>query len=92
MKTKFKPDRTVSGGMKSLDELIKQEFIYHRGKVLHRGWFTSWKLQYAIRQLEIGYITKAIRLTNREYYEGTAEYLREKYQEDIDVYKRQATN
>ena len=35
----------------TLDELMKQEFISHRGKVYNRGWFNSWQLSYANRQI-----------------------------------------
>ena len=31
----------------SLDEMYRQEFIFYKGKVYHRGWFRSWSLSYA---------------------------------------------
>ena len=33
--------------IKSLDELVSQEFVYWNNKVTHKGWFLSWQLQMA---------------------------------------------
>ena len=43
------------------NEFLKQEFIYHRHKVLHRGWFLSWTLHYAVSQLKHGNVFCAIK-------------------------------
>jgi len=65
MKPKFKPGDPIT----SLDELATQDFIYCHCKVYHKGWFQSWPLRATIFELQRG-IRKAVRLTNREYYEG----------------------
>lgn len=46
-KRKYKP----GGYIISLDELMKQEFVYCAGKLVHKGWFGSWQLQYANSEL-----------------------------------------
>lgn len=43
MRRKYKP----GGYIISLDELMKQEFVYCAGKLVHKGWFCSWQLRYA---------------------------------------------
>lgn len=40
MKRKYKP----GGYIISLDDLMKQEFVYCAGKLVHKGWFGSWQL------------------------------------------------
>ena len=40
-----------TGLIYTLDELMKQEFISHRGKILNRGWFGGWQLRYANQQV-----------------------------------------
>lgn len=47
----------------SLDELVKQDFIYWRDKVVHQGWFMSWQLRMAHQCVgEKGVIYYAIRV------------------------------
>jgi len=47
----------------SLDELVKQDFIYWRDKVVHQGWFMSWQLRMVHRCVgEKGVIYYAIRV------------------------------
>lgn len=43
--------RTMSGLMR---EYGGQRFIYHRDKVLHFGWWGSWKLHYVCWQIQRG--------------------------------------
>lgn len=40
----------------SLDELVKQEFIYCHDKITHAGWFRSWKLRLASQYIERGWL------------------------------------
>lgn len=47
MKRKYKQGERIT----SLDELYKQEFIWHRGKVYHKGWFRGWQFQYILDQM-----------------------------------------
>ena len=42
-KRKYKPGSYII----SLDDLMKQEFVYCAGKLVHKGWFGSWHLRYA---------------------------------------------
>lgn len=46
-KRKYKP----GGYIISLDKLMKQEFVYCAGKLVHKGWFGSWQLRYANSEL-----------------------------------------
>ena len=46
-KRKYKPGDYII----SLDDLMKQEFIYCAGKLVHKGWFGSWQLRYANSEL-----------------------------------------
>lgn len=49
-----------------ISELIKQEFIYNRHKILHSGWFLSWRLTYIISQLKAGSIFYAIKIEKED--------------------------
>jgi hypothetical protein len=47
----------------SLDELVKQEFVYWNDKITHRGWFMSWQIKMALNALQHGdVIFKAIKV------------------------------
>lgn len=46
-KRKYKPGSYII----SLDKLMKQEFVYCAGKLVHKGWFGRWQLRYANREL-----------------------------------------
>lgn len=46
-KRKYKPGSYII----SLDKLMKQEFVYCDGKLVHKGWFGSWQLRYANSEL-----------------------------------------
>lgn len=50
--------------IKSLDELMKQEFIYDCGKVVNVGWFQNWQICMANLYIKYGYIFEAINLEN----------------------------
>lgn len=44
----------------SIDELMKQDFIYFRHKLYHKGWFGSWQLRFAKRYIDkMSYAEKA---------------------------------
>lgn len=46
-KRKYKPGSYII----SLDKLMKQEFVYCAGKLVHKDWFGSWQLRYANSEL-----------------------------------------
>ena len=46
----------------SLDELYKQEFIFDRDQILHRGWFGSWQFRFAHNRMLRGYLHYAIKV------------------------------
>ncbi len=52
MSSKYKQRTQIS----CLEDLLRQEYVSHHGKVLHRGWFMSWQIQYAINQIRLGTI------------------------------------
>ena len=45
----------------SLDELVKQEFVYFYDKITHRGWFGSWQFRMTYQLLVRGCIYYAER-------------------------------
>ena len=45
----------------SLDELVKQEFVYFFDKITHRGWFMSWQLRLSAQYIERGWLYYAIK-------------------------------
>jgi hypothetical protein len=48
--------------IKSLDELVSQEFIYWHDKIMHRGWFLNWQIKMALNVIQEGKtIFKAIK-------------------------------
>lgn len=40
----------------SLDELVKQEWIYVFDKITHNGWFMSWQFRMAKTFMDRGYL------------------------------------
>lgn len=50
----------------SLDELMKQEFVYWNNKITHKGWFMSWMLRMADNAIKNGIIYKAIKKEGEE--------------------------
>lgn len=55
--SKYKPNKVI----KSMDELLEQEFVYHRGMLIHYGWFVSYQIRYAVRELKAGNFVSAIK-------------------------------
>lgn len=47
--------------VRSMDDLLQQEFVYFHHKITHRGWFLSWQLKFALDMLNRGVIYYAIR-------------------------------
>jgi hypothetical protein len=50
----------------SLDELMKQEFIYYRHKITHKGWFMSWPLRSVENYISAGRLFKAVKVVGNE--------------------------
>jgi hypothetical protein len=51
----------------SLDELVKQEFVYVHGKITHVAWAKSWQVSLALMYIERGsiyYAEKIEEVTN----------------------------
>jgi hypothetical protein len=48
--------------IKNFNEFLKQEFIYHQQKLLHRGWFLSWNVMFAANQINNGNLYYAIKI------------------------------
>lgn len=48
----------------SLDELVKQEWIYVFDKITHNGWFMSWQFRMAKTFMDRGYLFYAKRNEN----------------------------
>ena len=46
----------------SLDELVKQEFVYFFDKITHCEWFKSWQFRLAQRYIERGLLYYAERI------------------------------
>lgn len=42
-----------------LEELVRQDVVFFRDKVLHRSFFQSWQIRYAIIQIESGTLFRA---------------------------------
>ena len=47
--------------IRSVDDLLKQEFVYFDDKIYHCGWVRSWQLNMVVRHMENGRIFYAIR-------------------------------
>lgn len=59
-KNESKRKYRVGEPVKSMDELIEQEFVYWHEKIYHRGWFMSWPLNMASKAVRRGEIFKSI--------------------------------
>lgn len=51
----------------SLDELAKQELVYIRDKITHRGWFGAWQLHLIAHYIENGDIYYAERIGDKQH-------------------------
>jgi len=49
------------GKITSLDELVKQDFVYWRDKITHKGWFMSWQFRMTCNAINHGVISYAIK-------------------------------
>lgn len=58
MSKKYKPGNYIV----SLDHLMEQEFVYCAGKLIHKGWFSSWQLRYAEVELTRLHIREAVKM------------------------------
>ena len=58
-KRKYRQGKQIT----SLDELVKQDFVYMHEKITHRGWFQSWQLGYVMRCLERGFLYYAVKVS-----------------------------
>lgn len=56
-KRKYKKGKPI----KSLDELMQQEFVYLQHKIYHYGWFSSWQGHSLKRLVDSGSLYKAIK-------------------------------
>lgn len=52
--------------IKSLNELVEQEFVYFNDKVTHRGWFESWPIRTAKEMIARGCIRAAIKIESED--------------------------
>ena len=55
-KRKYKKGEKIT----SLDELVKQEFIYFYDRITHNGWFMSWQCRMARSLIERGVLYYAL--------------------------------
>lgn len=65
-KRKYRPGGRIS----SMDELIKQEFIYCNGKILHNSWVKSWPVRLASSYIEWGSLRYAVKNETEEKTDG----------------------
>ena len=55
---KYQPGEVIS----DINEVLKQDFVYHHHKVYHKGWFLSWSLHYLLGQLQLGRLRYAVKI------------------------------
>ncbi len=48
--------------IKSMNELMNQEFVYFNHKITHEGWFKSWSLRFAQDMIDRGALYKAVKI------------------------------
>lgn len=56
-KRRYHPGAVIT----SVDELVKQEFVYWNDKITHHGWFISWQLMMTVSAINSGRIRYAIK-------------------------------
>lgn len=66
MKPKYKKGEVIT----SLDELMRQEFVYWNDKIDHKGWYDSWLLRMTENALKAGIIRKAIKIESEDKSNG----------------------
>lgn len=55
-KKKYRPGDVIN----SLDDLLRQDFIFFNGKILHRGFFLSWSIHFILNSLGNGCLRYAV--------------------------------
>lgn len=45
-----------------IEELVRQDVVFFRDKVLHRSFFQSWQIRYAVFQIQLGTLFRAERV------------------------------
>lgn len=57
-KKKYKPGEVIA----DINDLVKQEFVYSRHKITHKGWVRGWLLNYILNQLQSKNLRYAIKI------------------------------
>lgn len=57
---------TPGGAITSLDELVKQQFIFWNDMLYHRGWFCSWQIEWADAELRCHKLRYAIKKEDKD--------------------------
>lgn len=52
--------------IKNIDELLQQEFVYWKDKIIHKGWFRSWQIGMVDNAIRSGIVCKAIKRSKEE--------------------------
>lgn len=52
--------------VRSLNELMEQDFVYWWDKITPRGWFCSWQLRMAQKAIDDGVIRLAIKIESED--------------------------
>ena len=58
-KRKYRQGKQIT----SLDELVKQDFVYMNGKITHRGWVQGWQVGYVMRCIKNGWLYYAVKVS-----------------------------
>lgn len=61
-KRKYRPGPPIS----TLDELVKQDFIYFFGRIMPHGWFMNWQLRLTTDYLNNGLIRSAVKIEDEQ--------------------------
>ena len=57
----YKPKFIQGEVIKDIQTLVLQSHVYHHNKVIHKGWFLNFQIQYTLFQLKNGNFKFAIR-------------------------------
>lgn len=65
MASKYKRGSRIS----CMEELLSQETVFFRGKVLHKSFFKSWQIRYTEEQIRLGTLCRAEKMGDGSDYE-----------------------
>lgn len=60
--SKYRRKYTKGALIRSMDELVEQDFVYQGNRIVAAGWFRAWQLNYALKQIKDRSLRRAVKI------------------------------